>query len=111
MKTSLKLRAALGVVTIVAAFLSAPEASARPPRARETRVVVQSIDRSIKTLTLKYSQGRGPEQVIWTTQTKFVHNGESASRLLLKESATVVIYYRSPFFGKPFATRVVWTTR
>lgn len=109
MKTSLKLRAALGVVAILATLLASPEAPARPPRAREARAVVQSIDRSNRTLTLKFPQGRGPDQVIWTKQTKFIHNAEFAPASELKESATAVVYYRSPFFGRAFATKVVWT--
>lgn len=108
MKTSLKLRLAFGALAIMGSLLVAPQAFARPPRAREARVVVQSVDRSNKTLTLKHPQGRGPEQVIWTKQTKFVHNGEFAPASELKESAAVVIYYRSPFFGRPFVTKVVW---
>lgn len=109
MKTSLKMRVALGVIAIVAALLATPEASARPPRAREARVVVRSIDHSNKTLTLKHPQGRGPEQVIWTKQTKFIHNAEFAPASELKESVAVVVYFRSPFFGRPFVTKVVWT--
>ncbi len=58
---------------------------------------------------MKFPQGRGPDQVIWTKQTKFIHNAEFAPASELKESATAVVYYRSPFFGRAFATKVVWT--
>ena len=111
MKKTLQLRRALRALALLSSFLIVSEASARPPRAREAQAFVESIELATQTLTLKYPKGEGPEKVIWTKQTKFVHNGEFASASLLKESANAVIFYRSPFFGKPFATKVVWTTR
>ena len=83
-------------------------ASARTIHAREVHVVVQSIDRQAKTLTLRYDQGHGPRKLIWNADTKFLCEWRFVSPDELKEGAHATIYYHSPFFGKPFATKVVW---
>ncbi len=84
-------------------------ASARTIRAREVHVVVQSIDRRAKTLTLMYDQGHGQRKLIWNADTKFLCDWRCVSSDELKEGARATIYYRSPLFGKPFATKVVWS--
>src|ERR1700676_1559174 len=83
-------------------------ASARTIRAREIHVVIQSIDRHTKTLILAYDQGRGPQKLVWNADTKFLCDWRFVSSDELKEGAHATVYYRSPFFGKPFATKVVW---
>jgi hypothetical protein len=46
--------------------------------------------------------------VDWKPGTSFVRGGEFDRADSLKEGARVCVYYRSPFFGRPFVTKVVW---
>lgn len=84
------------------------ESQARPPRARERQCVVQTIERSSRTMTLRCGKDAEPLEVVWTRQTNFLQNGKFADAALPKTGQAVTVYYRSPLFGKKFATKVVW---
>ncbi len=45
---------------------------------------------------------------VWKRDTKFIHNWKLTDSAFLKGGLRACVYYRSPFFGKPFVTRVVW---
>ena len=78
------------------------------PPEREALAEVQTIDHENRTLSLAYTRGRGPKLLILCSDTRLLHNGRFVPATELKEGARVTLYYRSPFFGKPFATKVVW---
>lgn len=81
---------------------------ARPPRARERCGVLQSIDREAHTLTLVPEKGERPLVAVWKSDTKFLKNWKFQPADALKEGVRACVFYRSPFFGKPFVTKVVW---
>ena len=45
------------------------------------------------------------------SQTQFVRNWEFEGADALKPGTRGRVYYHSPFFGKPFVAKVVWTNR
>jgi hypothetical protein len=91
-------------------FLATPTAGAHSPLAREASAVVQTINHDKRILTLTYPQDRGPQAVIWNSDTEFLCDGKIVPATDLKEGAHVTVYYHSPFFGKPFATKILWTS-
>ncbi len=84
------------------------ESQARPPRARERQCVVQTIEHNSRTMTLQCGKETGALELVWTKQTTFLQNGKFADAALPKTGQAVTVYYRSPLFGKKFATKVVW---
>jgi hypothetical protein len=90
-------------------LLATPNAEAHSPIAREASAIVQTINHDKRILTLTYPQGRGPQVVVWNSDTEFLCDGKAVPATFLKEGTHVTIYYHSPFFGKPFAMKVVWS--
>jgi hypothetical protein len=91
-------------------FLATPNAGAHSPLAREASAIVQTINHDKRILTLTYPQGRGPQVVVWNSDTEFFCDGKTVSATELKEGTHATIFYHSPFFGKPFATKITWST-
>jgi hypothetical protein len=91
-------------------FLATPNVRAHSPLAREASAIVQTINHDKQILTLSYPQGRGPQVVVWNSDTEFLCDGKTAPATDLKEGTHVTIYYHSPFFGKPFATKILWAS-
>lgn len=96
---------------LVIALLTAPHAEAHSPRAREVAAIIETINYDKRTLILNYPQGRGPHEVVWNKGTTFLRNGKLVTAAELKERTPATIYYKSPFFGKPFATKIVWSDK
>ena len=69
---------------------------------------MQSIERDSRTMTLQCGKDAKALELMWTKQTTFLQDGKFADVAPLKPNQAVVVYYRSPFFGKKFATKVVW---
>lgn len=88
-------------------WLAPVESQARPPRARERQCVIQTIEHDARTMTLRCGKDAKPLELVWTRQTKFLKDWRFADVAPLKQGHSVVVYYRTPFFGKKFATRVV----
>ena len=99
---------AFSVLVLMAAFLTAQTAEARPPRARQVVAVVQTINSDKRTLSLIYPQGRGPRELIWNSATKFLRDWKFVPASELKDGTRATVYYHSPFFGKPFVAKIVW---
>jgi hypothetical protein len=98
----------LSLLVFAALGLTATTSSARPPRARELCGVLQNVDAGAHRLALLPSGGGKPLEVDWRPDTSFVRGGEFDRADSLNEGARVCVYYRSPFFGRPFVTKVVW---
>jgi hypothetical protein len=109
--TQSKTGEACSILTVMSLLMITTNAEARVPHARDAAGVVQTINQDKRTLTLDYPQGHGPREAVWNSDTTFLRNGKSATAAELKESAHATIYYKSPFFGKPFATKVVWNDK
>jgi len=100
----------LKAVLATTAFLclSSADSWARPPRARELCGVVERINHETYTLTVLPEKKGQPLNVVWKRDTRFIHNWKFTDSAFLKEGLRGCVYYRSPFFGKPFVTKVVW---
>lgn len=98
----------LSLLVFAALALTAATSSARPPRARELCGVLQNVDGGAHRLALLPTGSGKPLEVDWKPDTSFVRGGEFDRADSLKEGARVCVYYRSPFFGRPFVTKVVW---
>lgn len=98
----------LSTLLLTALFLAAANAEARSPRAREWCGVLEQIGPQGETLKVRSSKGNKPLEVLWKKETRFVHNGKFDSAAALKPGERVCVYYHSPFFGRPFASKVVW---
>ena len=98
-----------GAVLTALALLAASPASAHTTLSRPASGVVESLDFETRTLWFTTAPGQAPRQFVVTRQTKFIHDSHFAPASELKPGAKAVVYYRSPFFGKPFITKVVWS--
>jgi hypothetical protein len=92
---------------MLACCLISSNAEARTPRTREVKGVIQSVDYGHQTMTLNYAQGLGPKELVWRPETEFQCGTNSVPAMELKAGMSVTVDYHSPFFGKPYATRVV----
>ena len=77
------------------------------PRTREAEGIIQSIDYEHQTMTLSYVQGSGPKVLVWRRETEFLRDAKPVPATELKAGMGVIVYYHSPLFGKPYATRVL----
>ena len=110
MKTTRK-TSSLSVLLVVSALLTAWPAAAHTTRSRPASGVVESLDAATRTMGFAPASGKAPRQLVVTRQTKFIHNWHFAPASEMKSGTKAVIYYRTPFFGKPFVTKVVWVNR
>lgn len=93
---------------LVGALFTPHNVEARQPRARALCGVVQSIDARSHTLTFQPSKHDEPTTVVWHQDADFIRSGMPADSSALKAGLRVCVYYHLPFFGKPFATKIVW---
>jgi hypothetical protein len=99
----------IGTLLLVACCFASSSVFAHTPHARVAHGVIQSIDYQKQIMTLTYVQERGPQKLIWRSDTQFLCELKPVSVTELIKGAQVTIEYHSPFFGKPYATKVVWT--
>lgn len=82
----------------------------RAVRPREEFGTIQSIDIGTRRLTVNPAGEAKPLTLIWNSQTRFLQDWGFTNVERLKQGTQVTVYYRSPFFGERFATKIVWTT-
>ena len=75
---------------------------------RPVEATVEAVNLEGRTLTIAPAKGKGPSVVALTRQTKFLHNWKFAPADELKPGTRATVYYRRPFFEKPFVTKIVW---
>ena len=98
----------LCLLAFSALWLTASTSWARPPRARELCGALQVVDPQTHLLTLLTAGNETPLRLAWKADTSLVRNDQFDTTEALKAGAQVCVYYRTPFFGKPFVTKVVW---
>lgn len=106
MKTSKAIR--FGPALLGFVLLSATAATAHTVRSRPACGVIERLDVASRTVQFAPKHGKAPTELALTRQTKVVHNWRFAPASELTEGTRVVVYYRTPLFGKPFVTKVVW---
>jgi hypothetical protein len=97
-----------GVLAALLITLTLP-AAAHTTRSRPASGVVESLDSATRTMVFTPATGKAPSQFVITRQTKFIHDWQFTAAGEVKPGTKAVIYYRTPFFGKPFVTKVVWS--
>lgn len=98
----------VGALALAIFCATSVNAWARPPRARERQCVIQTIELNSRTTTLQCDKDAQSLELLWTKDTKFLKNWKFADASELKAGQSVVVYYRSPFFGKKLASKIVW---
>ena len=106
MKTSKAIRFGPALLGLV--LFSATAANAHTVRSRPACGVVERLDLATRTVQFSPKNGKVPTELALTSQTKFVHNWHFAPADELKDGTRAVVYYRTPFLGRPFVTKVVW---
>ena len=98
----------ISLLVFTALCLTASASWARPPRAREACGGLQSVDGTAHRLALLAADSAQPLVVDWKPGTSFIRDRQFDRADSLKAGARVCVHYRSPFFGRPFVTSVVW---
>ncbi len=109
MKNQFKTIGIWSALLLTSTVLTPPSAQARPPRARELCGVVQAFDPQMHTVTIQSPKRNRPATLAVKGDTQFIKNWKFTDSDSLKEGLRACVYYRSPFFGKPFVTKIVWT--
>lgn len=89
-------------------FLTSEVSHAHSARSREIKATIQEIRPNTKTLIVSSEKGSPLREFIWRKSTRFIQNDHFVDALALREGLSVRAYYRSPFIGKPFLTKIVW---
>lgn len=108
MKTSCKTQRFTVAFLIAAGGLVIP-ADAHTVRSRPTSGIVEELDVHTRTVKLLPVNGQASRELALTCQTKFIQNQHFAPANDLMVGTSAVFYYRRPFFGRPFVTKVVWS--
>ena len=88
-------------------MLSNLNASAHTTRSRELCGTIESIDHAQHMLIVLSPKTGQARQFLVRKDTKFLKDWQSADANAAVASSHACVYYRSPFFGKPFITKVV----
>jgi len=68
--------------------------------------VIESIDRDAYVLLLRLRGDARPLTLVWNSRTRFVEEARLVTAAELRMGAPVAVSYRTPFFGKPFASKI-----
>ena len=98
----------IGAVLLAAAMFAGMPAAAHTVRSRPSIGTVVRLDAATHTVRFSPTTCNAPTELVLTRQTKFVHDWHFVPASELKPSTRAVVYYRTPFFGRPFVTKVVW---
>lgn len=94
------------------ACLYPTDALAIRPRSRAAEGIIENIDTRHRTLTIKRLDSDEQEVLTyqWKDYTKFIQDDQIVKVTALKTGTRIDYWYRTPFFGKPFVTRVRWSS-
>lgn len=108
MTTQFKTIGTFPALLLAVTFLATVSAKAHSPRSREMPAVIHSSNHDQRTVSLDCPQRRGPRELVWNSHTQFLRDWKFVPATELKDGIRVTVYYRSPFFGKPFVTKIIW---
>lgn len=95
----------LAICLIFSGFLAT--SAAMPPLSRSFESRIVQVDSKQHFLTLEPQAPGKPTTFIWTNETRFLRNNEFTNAGELRKNLWVKAYYRSPFFGRKFLTKVI----
>jgi hypothetical protein len=79
-------------------------------RARRAAGTVLVVDHETQTCLVKPPNAKRPLLLNWDKNTRFIHNQQFTNAVALTERVSIVVFYHSPLFGKPYMTKVMWGT-
>lgn len=86
---------------------TAPFAAALPNTGRRITGTVENVDTPNKEVTLRPENKGSTIFFVWNKRTTFSTETQPASASVIKSGQRVKIIYHSPFFGKPYVSRVM----
>ena len=100
---------ALKTLALIGAFIAifATRASALPPTSRHMTGIIEKVDPSARTLVVQAAAAPHRVQLAWNERTRFVEEARFTTPAAMHAGRSVIVTFRSPFFGPPFATKVV----
>ena len=127
MNTKAKIPANIICAALCAALIATcSQASARPPQARVESGTIQTveqdgrilqdpccsgtiatIDQNARILRVQRYGEAIPLTLVWNSRTIFVEGARVVTAAALTRGTPVKVWYRTPFFGKRFATKIV----
>ena len=96
------------LITLVLSFLlslTAP-ATATTSRPRVITGTVKKVDAPAKEVEMLREDDGTLKTFVWNKHTSFIANAQIADATILKKGARVEVNCHTPFFGKPFVTKV-----
>lgn len=97
---------------LVFAFLAnfATPASAASARGRTVTGTITKVDAAARDVELRVEDTGAPVMFTWNRHTSFIANGQFTDAAILKKGARIEVIRHTPFFGKPFVTKVTLQT-
>lgn len=87
-----------------------PFAAALPTSGRRITGTIEKVDAQAKEVIMR-REDKGPAvSFVWNKRTTFSANSQPADASILKMGRRVNTIYHSPFFGKPYVSRVMLPT-
>ena len=68
---------------------------------------IETIDRDARMIRIQRDGEAVPLTLVWNSQTRFIEGTRFVTAAALTKGARVTVWYRTPFFGKRFATKIV----
>lgn len=90
--------------------VTAIPALARPPMSRQAVGRIESVDSSAQRFTFWRAANAGDLVLAWNRRTAIYLDGLKSTPAALKSGQSARVYYRTPFFGPRWASRVVFVT-
>ena len=84
-----------------------PFTAALPSTGRRVTGTVEYVDAQNKEVTLRPENKGSAISFIWNKRTTFSTDTRTADASILKKGRRVKTIYHSPFFGKPYVSRVI----
>lgn len=86
--------------------VTTPFAAALPNTGRRITGTIVNVDAQAKEVTLRPENKGLAVSFVWNKRTAFSTNTQPADASVLKKGRRVITIYHSPFFGKPYVSRV-----
>ena len=96
------------LITLVLTFLLslAPPAAARSPQPRQITGTIRKVDAPAREVEMLREDKGTLLNFVWNKYTTFIAHAQFADAGILKKGARVEVNSHTPFFGKPFVTKV-----
>ena len=105
-----RIRGLAALIFFAVLAVGSVDAVALPPLGRDMDGLIESVDAQAQTFRLRPASDSQAITLAWNRRTRFVQSTRVVSAARLLAGAPVTVTYRAPFFGKPFATKVLFRT-